>query len=232
MDESLLHSLPWCHPPAPEEFYDFIRSHRLVGTGVGWVGHCPDHRGASGGRSACHLRHSPRPRCAQTRIWRTATVTCKRLARADCDGTVVANMTVAGQAATERWNAALESAVRPRAEPQHPTRCRRIGSQLRSSLPPYGTLIPGAHVVVRRGHAPPDGSDPLRHSSSVGSPPAHDNIEAIYKKPTVRRDTVEFTALLKELHRVVNEAISHRRLALTKLRVSHSTSVRSTSKAA
>ena len=61
--------------------------------------------------------------------------------------------------------------------------------------------------MVRRGHAPPDGSDPLRHSSAVGSPPAHDNIEAIYKKPTERRDTVDVTALLKELHRIVNEAI-------------------------
>jgi len=35
----------------------------------------------------------------------------------------------------------------------------------------------------------------------------HDNIEAIYKKLTERRDTADVTALLKELHRVVNEAI-------------------------
>jgi type I restriction enzyme R subunit len=35
----------------------------------------------------------------------------------------------------------------------------------------------------------------------------HDNIEAIYKKLTERRDTADLTALLKELHRVVNEAI-------------------------
>lgn len=35
----------------------------------------------------------------------------------------------------------------------------------------------------------------------------HDNIEAIYKKLTERRDTVDVTALLKELHRIVNEAI-------------------------
>ena len=35
----------------------------------------------------------------------------------------------------------------------------------------------------------------------------HDNIETIYKKLTERRDTADVTALLKELHRVVNEAI-------------------------
>jgi type I restriction enzyme R subunit len=35
----------------------------------------------------------------------------------------------------------------------------------------------------------------------------HDNIEAIYKKLTERRDTADVTALLKELHRIVNEAI-------------------------
>ncbi|MFZ3207981.1 MAG: type I restriction endonuclease subunit R [Geobacteraceae bacterium] len=35
----------------------------------------------------------------------------------------------------------------------------------------------------------------------------HDNIEAIYKKLTERRDTSDVTALLKELHRIVNEAI-------------------------
>lgn len=35
----------------------------------------------------------------------------------------------------------------------------------------------------------------------------HDNIEAIYKKLTERRDTADVTELLKELHRVVNEAI-------------------------
>ncbi|MDD2273241.1 MAG: type I restriction endonuclease subunit R [Desulfuromonadaceae bacterium] len=34
-----------------------------------------------------------------------------------------------------------------------------------------------------------------------------DNIEAIYKKLTERRDTADVTALLKELHRIVNEAI-------------------------
>ena len=35
----------------------------------------------------------------------------------------------------------------------------------------------------------------------------HDNIEAIYKKLSEHRDTADVTALLKELHRVVNEAI-------------------------
>src|SRR5271155_5841576 len=36
----------------------------------------------------------------------------------------------------------------------------------------------------------------------------HDNIEAIYKKLEERRDTADVTELLKELHRIVNEAIS------------------------
>jgi type I restriction enzyme, R subunit len=35
----------------------------------------------------------------------------------------------------------------------------------------------------------------------------HDNIEAIYKKLTERRDTADVSQLLKELHRIVNEAI-------------------------
>jgi type I restriction enzyme, R subunit len=35
----------------------------------------------------------------------------------------------------------------------------------------------------------------------------HDNIEAIYKKLTERRDTADVTELLKELQRIVNEAI-------------------------
>ena len=35
----------------------------------------------------------------------------------------------------------------------------------------------------------------------------HDNIEAIYKKLTERRDTADVTELLKELHRIINEAI-------------------------
>lgn len=36
----------------------------------------------------------------------------------------------------------------------------------------------------------------------------HDNIEAIYKKLTERRDTSDVSALLKELHRIVNQAIA------------------------
>lgn len=36
----------------------------------------------------------------------------------------------------------------------------------------------------------------------------HDNIEAIYKKLEERRDTADVTAVLKELHRIVNEAVS------------------------
>ena len=36
----------------------------------------------------------------------------------------------------------------------------------------------------------------------------HDNIEAIYKKLTERRDTADVTELLKALHRIVNEAIA------------------------
>jgi len=35
----------------------------------------------------------------------------------------------------------------------------------------------------------------------------HDNIEAIYRKLQERRDTADVTVLLKELHRIVNEAI-------------------------
>jgi type I restriction enzyme R subunit len=35
----------------------------------------------------------------------------------------------------------------------------------------------------------------------------HDNLEAIYKKLTEQRDTADVTELLKELHRIVNEAI-------------------------
>ena len=36
----------------------------------------------------------------------------------------------------------------------------------------------------------------------------HDNIEAIYKKLEERRDTSDVTEILKELHRIVNEAIA------------------------
>ena len=38
----------------------------------------------------------------------------------------------------------------------------------------------------------------------------HDNIEAIYKKLSERRDTADVTELLKALHRIVNEAIRTR----------------------
>lgn len=53
----------------------------------------------------------------------------------------------------------------------------------------------------------------IRFKSLVMEPSAyvfaerHDNIEAIYKKLTERRDTADVTELLKELHRIVNEAI-------------------------
>jgi hypothetical protein len=36
-NEALLHALPWCDATLPEELYDFIRNHRLAGTGIGWV---------------------------------------------------------------------------------------------------------------------------------------------------------------------------------------------------
>ena len=39
----------------------------------------------------------------------------------------------------------------------------------------------------------------------------HDNIEAIYKKLSEKRDTADVTGLLKELHRIVNEAIRTRK---------------------
>src|SRR5207249_8386668 len=35
----------------------------------------------------------------------------------------------------------------------------------------------------------------------------HDNLEAIYKKLEERRDTADVSDLLKELHKIVNEAI-------------------------
>ena len=40
----------------------------------------------------------------------------------------------------------------------------------------------------------------------------HDNIEAIYKKLSERRDTANVTAVLKELHKIVNEAIRAQQL--------------------
>ena len=47
----------------------------------------------------------------------------------------------------------------------------------------------------------------LTEPSAVAYAERHDNIEAIYKKLTERRDTADVTELLKELHRIVNEAI-------------------------
>lgn len=41
----------------------------------------------------------------------------------------------------------------------------------------------------------------------IGYAERHDNIEAIYKKLQERRDRADVTELLKELHRIVNEAI-------------------------
>ena len=47
----------------------------------------------------------------------------------------------------------------------------------------------------------------LTEPSAYAYAERHDNIETIYKKLTERRDTADVTALLKELHRIVNEAI-------------------------
>ena len=47
----------------------------------------------------------------------------------------------------------------------------------------------------------------LMEPSAFSYAERHDNIEAIYKKLTERRDTADVTELLKELHRIVNEAI-------------------------
>ena len=47
----------------------------------------------------------------------------------------------------------------------------------------------------------------LTEPSAYAFAERHDNIEAIYKKLTERRDTADVTSLLKELHRIVNEAI-------------------------
>ena len=47
----------------------------------------------------------------------------------------------------------------------------------------------------------------LMQPSAFAYAERHDNIEAIYKKLTERRDTADVTELLKELHRIVNEAI-------------------------
>ena len=47
----------------------------------------------------------------------------------------------------------------------------------------------------------------LMEPSAYAYAERHDNIEAIYKKLTEKRDTADVTELLKELHRIVNEAI-------------------------
>ncbi|HRP63446.1 MAG TPA: type I restriction endonuclease subunit R, partial [Phycisphaerales bacterium] len=47
----------------------------------------------------------------------------------------------------------------------------------------------------------------LMEPSALAYAERHDNIEAIYKKLQERRDTADVTAVLKELHRIVNEAI-------------------------
>ena len=47
----------------------------------------------------------------------------------------------------------------------------------------------------------------LTEPSAYAYAERHDNIEAIYKKLSERRDTADVTGLLKELHRIVNEAI-------------------------
>ena len=47
----------------------------------------------------------------------------------------------------------------------------------------------------------------LMEPSAFAYAERHDNIETIYKKLTERRDTADVTELLKELHRIVNEAI-------------------------
>ena len=47
----------------------------------------------------------------------------------------------------------------------------------------------------------------LMEPSAFAYAERHDNIEAIYKKLQEKRDTADVTELLKELHRIVNEAI-------------------------
>ena len=47
----------------------------------------------------------------------------------------------------------------------------------------------------------------LMEPSAFAYAERHDNIDVIYKKLTERRDTADVTELLKELHRIVNEAI-------------------------
>ena len=48
----------------------------------------------------------------------------------------------------------------------------------------------------------------LAEPSALAYAERHDNIEAIYKKLTERRDTADVSSLLKVLHRIVNQAIA------------------------
>jgi len=48
----------------------------------------------------------------------------------------------------------------------------------------------------------------LMEPSALSYAERHDNLEAIYKKLQERRDTADVTAVLKELHRIVNQAIA------------------------
>ena len=48
----------------------------------------------------------------------------------------------------------------------------------------------------------------LAEPSALAYAERHDNLEAIYKKLTERRDTADVSALLKLLHRIVNQAIA------------------------
>jgi type I restriction enzyme R subunit len=47
----------------------------------------------------------------------------------------------------------------------------------------------------------------LMEPSALAYAERHDNIETIYKKLEEKRDTADVTEVLKELHRIVNEAI-------------------------
>ena len=53
----------------------------------------------------------------------------------------------------------------------------------------------------------------LMEPSAFAYAERHDNIEAIYKKLEEKRDTADVTEVLKELHRIVNEAIRAQRPA-------------------
>src|SRR2546422_3487958 len=65
----------------------------------------------------------------------------------------------------------------------------------RSTLFPYTTLFRSRFKAL------------LMEPSAFAYAYRHDNIEAIYKKLQERRDTADVTEVLKELHKIVNEAI-------------------------